>query len=147
MLPFDTTKFTTSFAFLFCYLEHDKNRYKMTNWWLKKSILFNAFTQYVHPKQKLQSCNSRCIHNTTPDVPDAKSFCKLLAKGKFQLQTTHKQVKGSPEGQQGMQRQETPRKLKLCTPFTFTHSLLTSPSSSCVPVWVLTFHPWALMPG
>lgn len=54
------------------------------------------------------------------------------------------QVKGTLEGQQGRQRQETPRKLQLCTPSTFTHSLLTSPSSSQYLLHssvVVTFHP------
>lgn len=33
-------------------------------------------------------------HSTTVNVPDAKVFCKLLAKGKLQAQTTHYQASG-----------------------------------------------------
>lgn len=33
-------------------------------------------------------------HSTMVKVPDAKFFCKLLAKGKFQPQTTHDQASG-----------------------------------------------------
>lgn len=112
MLPFDTTKFTTSFAFLFCYLEHDKNRYKMTNWWLKKSILFNAFTQYVHPKQKLQSCNSKCIHNTTPDVPDAKSFLQATGQREIPAADNSQTGEREPRGAAGDAEAGDPQKIE-----------------------------------
>lgn len=81
--------FGTSSACFFCYLEHDKNRDKMTNWWWKKSILFNhnmyiqnrndkaaipnAFTTPLHHGQR-----AKCKVVFASYWPEGNSSCRQL---------------------------------------------------------------------
>lgn len=87
-------------------------------------------------------------HSTTVNVPDAKFFCKLLAKGNFQPQTTQASGKRKTGGAGGDAEAGDPQEtLALHSlhvhslPTHLSHQLPLSPAFQC------GFDPSSLTPG
>lgn len=81
---------------LFCYLEHSENRYKTTNWWLKKNILFNhsMYIQNRNYKAAIQNVVTTPLHHG----PCARCKDFLQATGKREIPATDSSQQAAGEG-------------------------------------------------